>query len=100
MRRIIAGILFVIFMVPLCTTGLAVETGRVETVLEEAERLAAVADESGDYAALIPVVETFYSDVLPDLTEDQIVDIIEDDTHGATYKQLMQVDRFIKAVNG
>lgn len=97
MRRIIAGILFVIFMVPLCTTGLAVETGRVETVLEEAERLAAVADESGDYAALIPVVETFYSDVLPDLTEDQIVDIIEDDTHGATYKQLI-IDMYSLAV--
>ena len=79
MKRIIAGILFVIFVVPLCTTGLAAEPNRVETVLGEAERLAAVADESGDYTALIPVVETFYSDVMPALTEDQIVDIIKDD---------------------
>lgn len=86
-----------IFVVPLCTTGLAAEPDRVDTVLGEAERLAAVADESGDYTALIPVVETFYSDVLPVLTEDQIVDIIEDDTQGAAYKHFV-IDMYSLAV--
>lgn len=97
MKRIIAGILFVIFVVPLCTTGLAAEPNRVETVLGEAERLAAVADESGDYTALIPVVETFYSDVMPALTEDQIVDIIKDDAQGAAYKHFV-IDMYSLAV--
>lgn len=77
-----------------CFTAYATEreygqTTSIPDIIAEAEQISEIAEKHNDYTLLSSVAERFYENVMPTLTEGEIVNIIEDSSQNNLYKSMV-----------
>lgn len=77
-----------------CFTAYATESkpgekASIPEIIAETEQIAEIAEKRDDYTLLTSVAERFYEEVMPTLTEGELVSIIEDSSQSNLYKSMV-----------
>ena len=94
MRKIISCFVSISCFFSFCFTAYATEreygqTTSIPDIIAEAEQISEIAEKHNDYTLLSSVAERFYENVMPTLTEGEIVNIIEDSSQNNLYKSMV-----------